>query len=1018
GATGTAGVKVTVVVPTYNSGPHIEPLVASLLAQSLPPDAFEVLFVDDGSTDATPARLAALAAAHRHFRTVRIPNSGWPGRPRNVGVAQARGAYVQFVDHDDRLAPEALERLYAMAERNGSDIVIGKVASNFRARGVPNALISRTRESCTLWNAPLIDSLTPHKMFRTAFLREHGIVHPEGPWILEDQLFMVRAYLKASVVSVLGEYVCYAYWAREDTANAGTSAVDPRAFYGNLREILATVVAGTEPGPARDRLLRRFYRVELLHRLGVPPTGMPSDPPFLADPFEAVREVAEEFMTEGAYAGLPVLHRVRAALLRAGRPAELTEFTRRQAELRALCAVDATHWRRGRLRVEFTARFEEHPGGPGLLLARRGTRYFLAPALTDGVTPEPVEVTEALRTFTADVLLRHTDSAHVWPVERTTALTLEEVPGEVPGTAPDTAPGAPPDDGTDTDTVLVRPVVRGTATVDPSRTAGGRPLDDGVWEVRIRLTGAGFDRHAPALTPEGAPLTVRRTDVPPPDPATPKVSVVVRTGGARPGAVAETLASLTRQTLPASEFEAVEAPDRDTGLASATGAYVLFLEPGTRLAPEALARMYAYGMEHDADIVAGKPAAQGRPVPRELFVRDRPRATLARDPLADSLGADKLFDRAFLTAHGLRFGDGTACGARAGGREALAEQAFTAEATLRAGRTAVLGSYVCCHYPPDDGPPPLPALFYPALRALMARVDALTGPGPVRDRLHRRWLRLEILDRLTGRALLDLTSADRGALFTAARAVVRNGVSPTAVPGLPAVRRVAVGLIADGRQDDLVTLAHWETSLRCRPRLDALTRGPDGGLGLAFTARLEADTGPLGVTGPGPGCPDGPALAPTGVPEALKDRFAREALTGAAHPGRASAVLVLRAREGGTEHLLPTETTVPASGSTTALTLSGTAALPAPAGLADGVWDVSVRLTALGWTRTARLGGHRAATVALPPSRAAGITPYWTTPSGDLSLRVTTPPPGPRRALLGRVRRAVRRLRRSAGRKP
>ncbi|MEV7865114.1 glycosyltransferase family A protein [Streptomyces sp. NPDC088124] len=986
-------VKITVVVPTYNSGPHIEPLVDSLLRQTMPRDAFEVLFVDDGSTDGTPARLAALAAEHPHFHTVSLPNSGWPGRPRNVGVARANGAYVQFADHDDRLAPEALERLYAMAERNGSDILIGKVASNFRARGVPYGLMSRTRESCTVWDAPLIDSLTPHKMFRTAFLREHGIVHPEGPWILEDQLFMARAYLKASVVSVLGDYVCYTYWARDDAENAGTAAIDPRGFYRNLRQILATVVAGTEPGPARDRLLRRFYRVEMLHRLGVEPEGLPNDPPFRDDPFDAVRELADEFMTDGVHDGLPVLHRVRSTLLRANRPAELTEFTRRQSRLRAHCAAGPTHWNRGRLKASFTARFEEHPGGPGLLLARRGERYFLAPSLTDGVLAEPVDVTDALGTFKADVLLRHTESAHVWPVARETSLTLEEQEAAGAANASEDHDG----------TVLVRPVVHGAFAVDPLRAAGGRPLDDGAWEVRVRLSGAGFDRYATVLDAEGRPLTVRRTD---PPPAGLQVSVVVRTAGAAEDAVRATLDSLAAQTLPRGAFEVIRAEERDTGLAGATGAYVLFLEPGTELGTEALERLYAYGVEHDADIVAGKPAGRGRPVPRALFARDRPRATLAKDPLADSLGADKLFDRAFLAEHGLRFG-AAAPEAGTGGRESLAEQAFTAEATLLASRTAVLGSYVCYRYgPAPDGPAVPPGAFYPALRAVMARADARTGPGAARDRLHRRWLRLELLGPLTGSALPALDDSARSALFDAIREVVRDGVSPTAVAGLPVERRVAAGLIADGLLAELVTLARWETSIGCRARLDRVTRRDDGVLRITFTAHLHAAEGPLDVT-----LPDGEArrsLAPVGLSRPLRERFAREPLTRSAHPDRASAVLVLRDRGTGKEHRLPTESTVAYTGGS-GLSITGTAPLAA-AGLRDGVWDASVRLTALGWTKTARLGAHRTPDLPEELPTADGVTPYRTTPGQDLSFRVTTPrPAAPRtRILLHRVTHRLR----------
>src|SRR3954462_10078084 len=105
-------IKVSVVVPVYNPGRHIERLLASLRRQSLPADEFEVIFVDDGSTDGTRERLDALAAEIANFQVIAIPRSGWPGRPRNVGIDAARGEYVQFVDNDDELGNEALERLW------------------------------------------------------------------------------------------------------------------------------------------------------------------------------------------------------------------------------------------------------------------------------------------------------------------------------------------------------------------------------------------------------------------------------------------------------------------------------------------------------------------------------------------------------------------------------------------------------------------------------------------------------------------------------------------------------------------------------------------------------------------------------------------------------------------------------------------------------------------------------------------------------------------------------------------
>ena len=110
-------VRVSVVVAVYNPGPLIERLVDSLLWQTMPAGAYEVIFVDDGSTDGSGRRVDELASTHPHMHAFHIPNSGWPGRPRNIGIDAARGRYVYFVDHDDWLSPEALERLADRADR-------------------------------------------------------------------------------------------------------------------------------------------------------------------------------------------------------------------------------------------------------------------------------------------------------------------------------------------------------------------------------------------------------------------------------------------------------------------------------------------------------------------------------------------------------------------------------------------------------------------------------------------------------------------------------------------------------------------------------------------------------------------------------------------------------------------------------------------------------------------------------------------------------------------------------------
>src|SRR5215213_4069019 len=152
--------NVSVIVPVYNPGSHIDDCIDSLLGQTLPAGELELIFVDDGSTDATPARLDALAARHAHVRVEHIPNSGWPGKPRNLGLDMATGEYVFFVDNDDWLERDALERLYTTAEQDRADIVIGKVVGH--GKRVPRVLFASNRHGEPFDDPVLLRLLTPH----------------------------------------------------------------------------------------------------------------------------------------------------------------------------------------------------------------------------------------------------------------------------------------------------------------------------------------------------------------------------------------------------------------------------------------------------------------------------------------------------------------------------------------------------------------------------------------------------------------------------------------------------------------------------------------------------------------------------------------------------------------------------------------------------------------------------------------------------------------------------------------
>ena len=107
--------RVSVVMPLHNAADRVEAGVRSVLGQSLA--AWELLVVDDASTDDSVARVEALAAGDARVRVLRLERNGGPAVARNAGIREARGRYIAFLDSDDAWAPEKLARQLALMER-------------------------------------------------------------------------------------------------------------------------------------------------------------------------------------------------------------------------------------------------------------------------------------------------------------------------------------------------------------------------------------------------------------------------------------------------------------------------------------------------------------------------------------------------------------------------------------------------------------------------------------------------------------------------------------------------------------------------------------------------------------------------------------------------------------------------------------------------------------------------------------------------------------------------------------
>ncbi len=256
---------VSVVVPVFNPGPWIRPLLDSLDAQTPAGGPFEALLIDDGSTDGTEGLLETWTASRPWARVVHQPPSGWPSRPRNTGLAQARGDYVYFVDHDDWLTGDALARLRGFAQRTTADVIVGRMSG--QGRKVPQVLFRATVEDARPPAQPVQDSMTTHAVFRRAFLDASGIRFDESLRRLEDHLFMAEAYTRAERIAVYSDDPVYVHAERDDGEGAGYRRYLPDEYYPALRRCIDTVVDALPPGPERQAYLARWVRIELVGRL-------------------------------------------------------------------------------------------------------------------------------------------------------------------------------------------------------------------------------------------------------------------------------------------------------------------------------------------------------------------------------------------------------------------------------------------------------------------------------------------------------------------------------------------------------------------------------------------------------------------------------------------------------------------------------------------------------------------------------------------------------------------------------
>lgn len=197
--------RVSVIMAVYNAVSTVERMVRSIQAQTF--TDFEILVIDDGSTDGTSALLDNLASEDSRIRVIHQANGG-VSAARQVGIEHAKGDYTIHADADDWVEPTMLEKLYKKAIEDDADVVF----SDFYTDGTDGSVTLRRQQPPTEPAKALralfqqLHGSCWNKLMKRACYNKYNIRFPKGLDYCEDLLIWVQLFQHQEVrISYVGE---------------------------------------------------------------------------------------------------------------------------------------------------------------------------------------------------------------------------------------------------------------------------------------------------------------------------------------------------------------------------------------------------------------------------------------------------------------------------------------------------------------------------------------------------------------------------------------------------------------------------------------------------------------------------------------------------------------------------------------------------------------------------------------------------------------------------------------------
>lgn len=208
-------IKLSFIVPYYNGGKYIKECLDSLYLQDISIESYEVLVVNDCSTDQQSLDiLYAYQKQHSNMRVLHTEKNVRVGGARNHGIRNAKGKYIWFVDQDDKIEPYCLTQLLERIEKNDLDY-LGFDFLDFDDNGnsKPNRLVTNDTDVMTgldyaynicdkkIWNNQW-DTNVWHQIYKREFLLKHNIFFTEISYF-DDMIVNLKSLIYAKRMQTL-----------------------------------------------------------------------------------------------------------------------------------------------------------------------------------------------------------------------------------------------------------------------------------------------------------------------------------------------------------------------------------------------------------------------------------------------------------------------------------------------------------------------------------------------------------------------------------------------------------------------------------------------------------------------------------------------------------------------------------------------------------------------------------------------------------------------------------------------